>query len=107
MNASIENVEFVCNRTVPFTKNGLIMPKRVHFYYLWCYGKPFACVCIGKDMEGKWCRGISVCSIKDNFNKKKARLLAFVRWCKAVDDKKCEKQVIKIQEYSHHVKLLK
>lgn len=42
-------------------------------------GHPFGCVCISPNEDGTVNRGVSICSVKDFFNKKKARGMAFSR----------------------------
>ncbi len=69
---------------IPKTKNGLIIPEGVIFYYVRNKnGQPFACVAIADNGEGQYCRGVSICSGGDQFSKKVGRNLAFGRLCKA------------------------
>lgn len=45
--------------------------------------QPFATVAIMKDSDGKWCRGVSICSDKDSFIKRVGRQIAIDRCLKA------------------------
>ena len=73
----------------PRTKNGIIIPEGVIFYYV-RNGKnqPIACVALASNVESGlagdyWCRGVSICSPNDQFNRKDARRIAYGRLCKA------------------------
>jgi len=84
---------------VPRTKNGLIMPPDVVFYYLHREdGSAGGCVCLGAVVGNRvgwyktviparpvrFCRGISLCSRRDRFSRAIARELAYRRFLKAV-----------------------
>ena len=75
---------------VPRTKNGLIKPQGVMFYYLHRADRSICgCVCFGafvgkKPLWVRFCRGISFCSKKDRFSKAIARELAYRRFLLAV-----------------------
>lgn len=70
------------------TKNGLIMPAGVVFYYLHREdGSAGGCVCLGAVVGKKparLCRGVSFCSRKDRFSKAIGRELAYRRFLLAV-----------------------
>jgi len=69
---------------LPKTKNGLIIPAGVIFYYVRDdVNKPLGCVALASNEDGCWCRGVSICSKDDQFSKVKARKLAYGRLCKA------------------------
>lgn len=67
--------------------------RKYFFYYLRQHvenspsknGHPFGCVCISPNDDGTVSRGVSICSPKDYFNKKKARGMAFGRCNEAVN----------------------
>lgn len=73
------------------TANGLIAPEGVYFYYVYCEQiqgdenavVPYGCVCIGKNDDRVLCRGVSLCSPKDQFSKKEARKKAYARFLRA------------------------
>lgn len=70
--------------STPRTANGLIIPEGVIFYYVrYNDNRPFACVALAAHPEGRFCRGVSICSEKDQFCRKVARQLAYGRLCKA------------------------
>lgn len=80
---------------VPKTANGLIIPEDVIFYYLRDKNnQPIACVAIADNGEGAWSRGVSICSPRDQFNRKAARKLAFGRLCKAFGTGKTSEPVL-------------
>lgn len=73
----------------PKTKNGLIMPPGVIFYYIRGHqNQPIACVALASNVDlgfdgDYWCRGVSICSPTEQFNRKEARRLAWGRLLKA------------------------
>jgi hypothetical protein len=88
--------------SVPRTKNGLIMPEGVVFYYLHrSDGSAGGCVCLGAVVGNRvgwyktvipsrpvrFCRGISFCSRQDRFSRATGRELAYRRFLKAVKHK--------------------
>lgn len=91
---------------VPRSSTGLIMPKGVIFYYLCeeAHG-PFSprrllgCACFGRQeylSEGEspvFCRGVAMCSGKDNFSRKVARELAYRRYLRAAHVRKSTEKV--------------
>jgi hypothetical protein len=76
---------------VPRTKNGLIMPAGVVFYYLHREdGSAGGCVCFGAIVGKKpvrFCRGVSFCSRQDQFSRATGRELAYRRFLLAVSRK--------------------
>ena len=70
------------------TKNGLIMPAGVVFYYLHREdGSAGGCVCFGAIVGKKpvrFCRGVSFCSRQDQFSRATGRELAYRRFLLAV-----------------------
>jgi hypothetical protein len=96
---------------VPRTKNGLIMPTGVVFYYLHrADGSAGGCVCLGAVVGKKpvrhtlgpagrpvqFCRGISFCSRKDRFSRATGRELAYRRFLLAVSRKKNDEPIRRI-----------
>lgn len=73
---------------VPRTKNGLIVPVGVVFYYLHREdGSAGGCVCFGAAGSKKpirFCRGISFCSRQDQFSRAIGRELAYRRFLLAI-----------------------
>jgi hypothetical protein len=80
---------------VPKTKNGIIVPEGVIFYYIRDKNnQPIACVAIADNGEGQYSRGISICSPRDQFDRSSARKKAFGRLCKAFGTGTTQDQIL-------------
>ena len=69
----------------------------VRFYYLRGEKRPFGCVAFVVNDDGTVTRGVSLCSIKDNFDRRRARGLAYKRLEKA----KSLGRDMKFKEYNY------
>lgn len=65
-----------------------LQKEKVYFYYLRDEkNQPFGGVCL-KKVDGVWCRGMSLCSAKDRFDRNAAKGQSYSRLIKAATTKK-------------------
>lgn len=85
-------MNFINESIETYNKTG-DLPNGARLYYVKTYGMQkdkhgvayenhprIGVVIIGKGHDGKYCRGISVCSTKDAFNRVKGTIKALARW---------------------------
>lgn len=76
-----------CTRKNPMNKKTENFDDIVRYYYLRDKKDPIGCVCMIRDKDGHFFRGISLCNtFKDQFSKKIARSIAFNRATKAKEE---------------------
>ena len=67
------------------------MSNDIHVYYLRDTNrKPYATIAIKKTEDSVWCRGVSICSVDDPFNKRIGKQIAIDRLNKAINTKKSD-----------------